>query len=245
LVVDQGTKSKLTMRVLGKRTYIAVPLGLLVAAMFALHWFIFVFAPVGIYCLIEVITVRRVQTPTLNLPYPRLIQACVVIGGTASACVMYQAGGVWRDITMATMLAVIAADIFALLGGMVAERFLSADSWWVRRPVQRVSSGKTNTGFVSGYVFGAIVFTLVGVLTQIPLVIVLVLALLVPAMGEIGDLVASAVKRSIGVKDFALWHFKPLLRSHGGGMDRLDSHHWAYLFLGLLCLVVMLVLYLI
>ena len=49
----------------------------------------------------------------------------------------------------------------------------------------------------------------------------LVLAAVISALGPIGDLAESAVKRSIGVKDMG-----SILPGHGGLLDRLD----AYLF---------------
>lgn len=88
----------------------------------------------------------------------------------------------------------------------------------------RLSPNKTLEGFL-----GATVITLLagliagrfGLLEPLTMVSGLVLAAVISALGPIGDLAESAVKRSIGVKDMG-----SILPGHGGLLDRLD----AYLF---------------
>jgi phosphatidate cytidylyltransferase len=87
-----------------------------------------------------------------------------------------------------------------------------------------VSPGKTRSGSLAGVVgglavaplFGAAVFPRVGV--DVPLWQLLVVALVLGVIGQIGDLAESLFKREAGVKDSS-----HLIPGHGGVLDRLDS----------------------
>jgi phosphatidate cytidylyltransferase len=108
------------------------------------------------------------------------------------------------------ILVVSLADVAASLGGMVFGR---------RRIAPAISPGKTLEGVLTGIV-GALI---AGAVMRFALPDGATAAyygstILLAAAGLAGDLFASAIKRSAGVKDFGT-----ALPGHGGLLDRLDS----------------------
>lgn len=97
-----------------------------------------------------------------------------------------------------------------LIGRMVGKHRLS--------PL--VSPGKTVEGAVGGVVFSLIaaVFARAVLLEALSLNQALLLALVISATGQAGDLCESTLKRHFGVKDSGA-----LLPGHGGMLDRIDS----------------------
>ena len=88
-----------------------------------------------------------------------------------------------------------------------------------RKILPLVSPNKTWEGFVGGAATTVLVATLLGPLfTPLDWPHALLVGLEIGLFGFIGDVVMSAVKRDIGVKDTGT-----LLPGHGGIMDRLDS----------------------
>ncbi len=107
-----------------------------------------------------------------------------------------------------------ATDIAALYGG----KFFGK-----RKLCPAVSQHKTVEGSISGVVGSVIIafaYGLVRVLMggQFETVFLLVAGIGISVVGQIGDLVASLMKRSSGVKDFG-----NIFPGHGGIMDRFDS----------------------
>ena len=90
-----------------------------------------------------------------------------------------------------------------------------------RRPLApAISPKKTVEGAIGGVVFGTVAMTLLGMRVfpgTPPAVLVLVAATIV-ALGIVGDLFESLLKRSAGVKDSSA-----LIPGHGGVLDRIDS----------------------
>ncbi len=81
-----------------------------------------------------------------------------------------------------------------------------------------ISPKKTVEGAIGGIV-SSIVFTVViSLLFEKFSIVVLLLTIPFCILGMIGDLFASAIKRSVGIKDYS-----NLIPGHGGIMDRLDS----------------------
>lgn len=83
-----------------------------------------------------------------------------------------------------------------------------------------ISPGKTWEGAIAG-VFGAIIVSLILVtLLNLPVnyAQAILLGLLVSIFGQLGDLIESLLKRTMGVKDSG-----KLLPGHGGFLDRIDS----------------------
>lgn len=85
---------------------------------------------------------------------------------------------------------------------------------------EAVSPKKTREGFV-GSLLGSALGALLAhfwYLREIPLVPALLLAVIGGALGQMGDLVESLLKRSTGIKDSG-----SLLPGHGGILDRIDA----------------------
>ncbi len=100
-------------------------------------------------------------------------------------------------------------------GGYFAGRFFGKTKLY-----ERVSPKKTREGFVGsllGACLGALVASL-WYLPSIPVVHVLPLAIFAGALGQLGDLVESLLKRSTGIKDSG-W----IVPGHGGLLDRVDA----------------------
>ena len=121
---------------------------------------------------------------------------------------------------MFTLLVVWASDI----GGYFAGRAIGGPKLW-----PRVSPNKTWAG--SG---GAVVLSLVVALAVVwlgwgRLVPVLILAVAVSIVAQLGDLFESALKRRFGVKDSS-----QIIPGHGGLLDRLDGFVAAIVFVALI-----------
>jgi len=113
-------------------------------------------------------------------------------------------------------------------GGYFAGRYLGT-----RKLAPRVSPAKTIEGSIGG-LLGALSGAFAahfGFLPSLPLLDAVVLALVAGAMGQMGDLVESLVKRSTRVKDSG-----SLLPGHGGMLDRVD----ALMFTATACLLYLL-----
>lgn len=98
--------------------------------------------------------------------------------------------------------------------------------WGRHKLCEKVSPHKTVEGAVAGLVgsvlAGAIVMLFFRQVCAAPWWHYLVLGLLGGVAGQAGDLFASLVKRTCGVKDFGT-----IFPGHGGILDRLDSVYWA------------------
>lgn len=86
-----------------------------------------------------------------------------------------------------------------------------------------VSPKKTIEGSLGGLIGAAIGCTILGVvanmyITPIPVYHFIIIGILCGVFSQFGDLVASSVKRYVGIKDYS-----NLIPGHGGIMDRFDS----------------------
>lgn len=113
-------------------------------------------------------------------------------------------------------------DVFAYFTGVLFGK---------HKFIPRISPKKTWEGFIGGVVGSAIFSFLFGFLVSYfghPLLdgyldlahwyYILIISLIMPFLGTIGDLLFSSIKRAYNIKDFGT-----ALKSHGGILDRFDS----------------------
>lgn len=136
--------------------------------------------------------------------------------------------------------------LLAIGAAMMADVFAFYFGSLIKGPkiFPKISPKKTYSGFIMGMIGGAIGAILVYALfelTPIPLNRIVIfgekynpwlfyslIGVVIGVIGEIGDLAASRVKRSLEIKDFG-----KILGSHGGIIDRLDSMFFAVLFVAI------------
>lgn len=109
--------------------------------------------------------------------------------------------------------------LFALIVATDAGAYYVGRRFGERKLAPSISPGKTLEGFAGGFSVSLIVGVLGGVaLEDAPIFLTAALGALVGLVGPVGDLSASALKRSLGVKDFGR-----SIPGHGGALDRLDT----------------------
>jgi phosphatidate cytidylyltransferase len=122
----------------------------------------------------------------------------------------------------------IFTDVFAYIVGI---------NFGKHRLAVKISPKKSWEGSFGGTFF-AVVFTMIYIYAfkvefigqiELNIVVSILLIVFISIVGQIGDLVASKLKRSYGIKDFS-----QLFPGHGGVMDRFDS----VLFAGMVLLLV-------
>lgn len=104
---------------------------------------------------------------------------------------------------------VIAADVGAYFGGSYFKG---------PKMAPRISPNKTWSGAISGVVAAMLVGVLCAVVMQFQILSGLIIGFVVAILSILGDILESAVKRRLEVKDAGA-----LLPGHGGVLDRLDS----------------------
>lgn len=118
-----------------------------------------------------------------------------------------------------TIFSIAANDSFSMLGGKIFGK---------HQLIKEISPGKTIEGSICGLVLGTLCFYWLTKIFQINFYnenLLFVIALIFAILGQIGDLLVSALKRAAGVKDSG-----SILLSHGGILDRIDSHIFAVWF---------------
>ncbi len=170
----------------------------------------------------------------LGRPAAGTLLLAIVVGGSIEVFHVSPASCRWSAAALATVLFVLAlghllasplawqarfafvvlvtatTDSFAQLWGRLLGR---------RRLCPRLSPGKTIAGLWCGLGMAVVVSLLLGFLIPEAHGLRLVVLGLATALGAVGgDLLFSAIKRRVGVKDFSA-----LLPGHGGVLDRFDS----------------------
>lgn len=96
-----------------------------------------------------------------------------------------------------------------------------------------ISPAKTISGAVGGWLIGTIAGTIYwAIFTPSPWWLGLVLSAVIGVVGQVGDLIESAIKRLFRIKDSG-----DIIPGHGGFMDRLDSVTFGLILLVLIGLV--------
>jgi len=140
--------------------------------------------------------------------YPSLILLGIAWAGS-------QADIRWYIILLTALVIAMGTDTFAYLTGLLIGRHPLAPE---------ISPKKTIEGSVGGTLFAVVLVICAGFLYRryagldIPLVHLVIMGVLGSLAGQIGDLFASKIKRTCGIKDFG-----QILPGHGGIMDRIDS----------------------
>jgi phosphatidate cytidylyltransferase len=116
-----------------------------------------------------------------------------------------------REVALLAVLTVVASDSSQYYAGRMFGRTPLAPA---------ISPKKTVEGAIGGFVGGAVLMAWLGAiwLPAVPLGARIGLGLLLVAVGIVGDLLESAVKRAAAVKDSS--HIIP---GHGGVLDRIDA----------------------
>lgn len=104
----------------------------------------------------------------------------------------------------------IITDTFAyVMGSLIGKHKMAPD----------VSPKKTWEGFISGLVLGTIIPCVIYHIFVSPINFkIIILTMILSAVGQVGDLFFSKIKRENEIKDFS-----NLMPGHGGALDRLDS----------------------
>lgn len=119
------------------------------------------------------------------------------------------------QLLLAVLISSIASDVFALVFGMLLGK---------HKLIPSVSPKKTWEGAIGGFVMSVVVMTVYGLIVvrfhegALWIWHYVALGAIGSVATQLGDLVASSVKRYCGVKDFG--KFFP---GHGGVLDRLDG----------------------
>jgi phosphatidate cytidylyltransferase len=116
-----------------------------------------------------------------------------------------------RDATLLLIVTMIASDSAQYYAGRL----------FGRRPLApAISPKKTREGAVGGLILGTAAMTVGGrwVFPDTPVALVASAAAVIVAVGMVGDLFESLIKRSAGVKDSST-----VIPGHGGVLDRIDS----------------------
>jgi len=123
------------------------------------------------------------------------------------------------DLFVFVILVVVLTDTFAYFVGR---------KFGKRKLAPLISPKKTVEGSIGGTLIGALAGVIFGLMTNLmPNIFMLIfVSLVVSLVGQLGDLVASSLKREYNLKDYG-----KIFPGHGGVLDRFDSQLFASLAL--------------
>ena len=141
----------------------------------------------------------------------------IFIGVIYHTVINVRLGSLWELLYL--LIITILTDTFALLGG----KFFGKN-----KLLERISPNKTIEGALIGTIVAtsiSSVFYLFIINPGINVGIIILISFVLSIIGQIGDLVFSAIKREFEIKDYS-----NLIPGHGGMLDRFDSIAFVSLF---------------
>jgi phosphatidate cytidylyltransferase len=116
-----------------------------------------------------------------------------------------------REAVLLLMVAIVVSD---------SAQYYTGRAFGTRPLAASISPKKTREGAIGGLLFGTLAFVAGArfVFPTAPLALVTLVGASISALGIVGDLFESLLKRSAGVKDSGA-----LIPGHGGVLDRIDS----------------------
>ncbi len=183
--------------------YIIFILGLISA--FNFEYFVLLDCVVLLYLFLILIWHQEVDFESIGLIY--LIFNIVTLT-IASIEMMYSIN---KMLLFYTLIATYVTDSFALFTGKAFGK---------NKLNPRISPNKTIEGTLGGYLCGAVCSFLFGYffIKEASIGFIIAGSLIMPIIGQMGDLAFSAIKRHFNIKDFG-----SIFPGHGGILDRVDS----------------------
>ncbi len=118
----------------------------------------------------------------------------------------------------------VLADTFGYFGGSLFGK---------RKLIPTISPKKTIEGAISATIFASIYSIIYLYMVGYSIPTLLIITIIMVVLSQIGDLVASAIKRTYNIKDYS-----NLIPGHGGVMDRLDSILFNFIVLSVILVYV-------
>jgi phosphatidate cytidylyltransferase len=134
----------------------------------------------------------------------------IYIGWTMAHLIAFDSLGNGRLLVLYLFVAIWSSDSGAYFVGRLLGK---------HKLCPRVSPKKTIEGSIGGIVTTCVLLSLLNLyVAMLPSVVVVIIAVVISIIGQVGDLIESLIKRYYGVKDSG-----KLLPGHGGVLDRFDS----------------------
>ncbi|WP_169985491.1 MULTISPECIES: phosphatidate cytidylyltransferase [unclassified Microbispora] len=194
--------------------YVALPVQF---ALLGFRWYglFSIFIPVYVFFVVSAAAALSQDTSDFlerNAKIQWALMVCVYGLSHAPALLMLEIPGYYSGngpLLLFFLLVVQSSDVFQYVCGKL----------WGRTPLSpKVSPSKTVEGLVGGGLAAVLLGVLLHGLTPFTPWQAALMSLAIVAAGVIGGLVLSAVKRSLGAKDWG-----EMLAGHGGMLDRVDS----------------------
>ncbi|TNE30125.1 MAG: phosphatidate cytidylyltransferase [Bacteroidetes bacterium] len=163
------------------------------------------FGGVSLIGLIEFIRAIRLKASVREYLWPIAVYIFLLVG-------FVRAAGLSPQILGPVLMAVIVFDSFSQLTGQLVGR---------SKLIPSISPGKTTEGFIGGWI-AVLVVAIFEYMNHLSiatgLATELVLSSVLAVLAFVGDILASVIKRKLGLKDYSHW-----IPGHGGVNDRFDS----------------------